>query len=280
MLNTKAHITVIALACLSVACTREQAPPVPPPPVDNIVLKEIAPLGQVLTDSAGRTLYFYTRDTTGNSVCSGGCRDNWPIFYTTTIRLGAGLAAADFGTITRPDGAKQNTYKGWPLYYYKNDAAAGEVKGENVGKVWFVAKPDYTIMLMNGPLIGNNGKQYTSAYVEGVEMVQYFTDAYGRTLYGYKNDRNKQNKYTREDFSNNGTWPINEVAELKKVPTGVDPADIAVINVFTKKQLTYKGWPLYYFGPDGMQRGKTKGVSVPTPGVWPIVNQQTVVAPQ
>lgn len=280
MLNTKAHITVIALACLSVACTRDQAPPVPPPPVNNVVLKEIAPLGQVLTDSAGRTLYFYTRDTTGNSVCSGGCRDTWPIFYTTTLRLGAGLAAADFGTITRPDGAKQNTYKGWPLYYYKTDAAAGEAKGENVGKVWFVAKPDYTIMLMNGPLIGNNGKQYTSTYVEGVEIVQYFTDANGRTLYGFKNDKNNVNKYTKEDFSNNPTWPIYEVAELKKVPTGVAAADFAVINVFTKKQLTYKGWPLYYFGADAGLRGKTKGVSVPTPGVWPIVNQQTVVAPQ
>jgi predicted lipoprotein with Yx(FWY)xxD motif len=99
-------------------------------------------------------------------------------------------------------------------------------------------------------------------------------------LYSFKTDRFKQNKYTKEDFSNNATWPIYEEADLKKVPTGVDPADFAVINVFTKKQLTYKGWPLYYFGPDNAQRGKTKGVSVPTPGIWPIVNQTVTVAPQ
>lgn len=280
MLNTKTHLAVIALVCLSVSCAKDQAPQAPPPPVNNVVLREVAPLGQILTDSVGRTLYFYTKDTTGNSVCTGGCRDAWPIFYTPTVRLGAGLTAGDFGTITRTDGALQTTYKGWPLYYYKVDAAAGEAKGENVGKIWFAAKADYSIMLMNGPLIGNNGKQYTSTYVEGVEIVQYFTDATGRTLYSFKTDRFKQNKYTKEDFSNNGTWPIYEVAELKKVPTGVDPADFAVINVFTKKQLTYKGWPLYYFGPDNAQRGKTKGVSVPTPGIWPIVNQTVTVAPQ
>jgi predicted lipoprotein with Yx(FWY)xxD motif len=133
MLNTKTHLAVIALVCLSVACTKDQAPQAPPPPVNNVVLREVAPLGQVLTDSVGRTLYFYTKDTTGNSVCTGGCRDAWPIFYTPTVRLGAGLTAGDFGTITRTDGALQTTYKGWPLYYYKVDAAAGEAKGENVG---------------------------------------------------------------------------------------------------------------------------------------------------
>ncbi|MGC4086978.1 MAG: hypothetical protein QM756_03570 [Polyangiaceae bacterium] len=35
----------------------------------------------------------------------------------------------------RTDGLTQTTYKGWPLYYYKNDIALGDVKGQAVGKI-------------------------------------------------------------------------------------------------------------------------------------------------
>ena len=33
--------------------------------------------------------------------------------------------------------------------------------------------------------------------------------------------------------------------------------------------MTYKGWPLYYYGTDSL-RGNTLGVSVPGPGIWPV----------
>ena len=42
------------------------------------------------------------------------------------------------------------------MYYWKDDLEPGETKGEGVGKVWFVAKPDYSIMLMDGYLIGKD----------------------------------------------------------------------------------------------------------------------------
>ncbi|MFW5805897.1 MAG: fasciclin domain-containing protein, partial [Bacteroidales bacterium] len=42
------------------------------------------------------------------------------------------------------------------------------------------------------------------------------------------------------------------------------------INVYGRTQMTYNGWPLYYFGSDDAMRGSTKGVSVPSPGVWPV----------
>ena len=54
--------------------------------------------------------------------------------------------------------------------------------------------------------------------------------------------------------------------------------DFGMINVHGQDQLTYKGWPLYYFGQDS-ERGDNKGVSVPSPGVWPIINNATADAP-
>ena len=166
------------------------------------------------------------------------------------------------------------TDQGWPLYYYQSDAKAGDVLGENVGQRWFVAKPDYAIMIGAGQLMGNDGKSYTKDYKEGTGSTLYFTDGTGKTLYLFANDKRGKNNFTKEDLSNNGVWPLFE-GTAKTIPSVLKAADFATITVAGRTQLTYKGWPLYYFGADAGQRGSTKGVSVPRPGVWPIVNTDT-----
>jgi len=277
--------SIVVMGCLAVAgwsCSSddEDAPPVvvPPTPTFDISQKSTS-LGNVLTDQKGRTLYFFTKDVNGTSACTSGCLDVWPIFTVAAPKLDTGLVATDFGSITRADGKSQVTFKGWPLYYYASDAAAGDVKGENVGGVWFVAKKSYNLMLANTQLVGNDGKNYTADYKEGVGDTQYFVDANGRTLYAFDKDKKNKNNYTKSDFSNDATWPI-WVSDLKDVPSTLDKSLFGSIDVFGKKQVTYKGWPLYYFGPDNATRGLTKGVSVPTPGVWPIVQKATAAAPE
>jgi predicted lipoprotein with Yx(FWY)xxD motif len=52
--------------------------------------------------------------------------------------------AADLGTITRPDGTMQVTYKGHPLYFYAKDGDAGDAYGEGLksfGADWYVLTP-------------------------------------------------------------------------------------------------------------------------------------------
>ena len=49
--------------------------------------------------------------------------------------------AADQHESTREDGKRQTTYKGWPLYYFAGDKAPGDVLGQGLGNVWFVANP-------------------------------------------------------------------------------------------------------------------------------------------
>jgi predicted lipoprotein with Yx(FWY)xxD motif len=235
----------------------------------NIQLAEDAELGQVLTDGNGNTLYYFTRDAMADaSACTGGCLNTWPVFYVETPVLGEGLEADDFGAFDRGDGVMQSTYKGWPLYYFANDANPGDTNGEGVNNVWFVAKPDYTIMLLNDMLVGRDEVTYNSMYEPGSETVQFFVDAYGRTLYFFSNDNFDENNFTAEDFSNNAVWPIYE-ENLLRVPSTLDSTLFGSIDVFGRQQLTYKGWPLYYFGQD-VVRGDTKGVSVPSPGVWPV----------
>jgi predicted lipoprotein with Yx(FWY)xxD motif len=86
--------------------------------------------GNIMTDAKGKTLYFFAIDANGNSGCNGGCSVVWPTFYLANLTLDNGLDTKDFGTITRADGSKQTTYKGWPLYYYQSDAKAGDTNGD------------------------------------------------------------------------------------------------------------------------------------------------------
>ena len=252
-------------------------------PSARISLASSTALGNYLTDGDGNTLYYFSTDATGSNTCTGGCATIWPIFFEdnlTADMLGEGLSIDDFGTTTSAAG-QQTTYKGWPLYYYAPSGtreAPNQTTGEAVGGVWFVAKPDYTIMIAKSQLKGLDGKNYKGDYTEGEESVAYFTDAKGRTLYAFAFDKKDDNNYTNGDGAHDAVWPIFSEA-LGGVPSTLDKTLFGTITVSGNSQLTYKGWPLYYFGNDAV-RGDNKGVSVPTPGIWPIVTKDTEAAPE
>ncbi|WP_158602163.1 plastocyanin/azurin family copper-binding protein [Cohnella endophytica] len=98
-------------------------------------------LGNYLVDRHGMTLYYFDKDPLGASVCEGDCLAKWPVFRAEGSVVPKGLSANDFGEITRKDGSKQTTYKGYPLYYFFQDAKRGELKGQSLGDVWFVVNP-------------------------------------------------------------------------------------------------------------------------------------------
>jgi predicted lipoprotein with Yx(FWY)xxD motif len=95
--------------------------------------------GSALAGPNGHVLYTYDPDTATASSCTGGCATKWPPLVGTP-QPGAGLDAAEFGTIMRADGSKQVTYDHHPLYYYAKDEDAEDVYGDGVGGVWHLAK--------------------------------------------------------------------------------------------------------------------------------------------
>src|SRR4051812_29700355 len=266
----------LLLMLMIAACSKNDNPSSPPVVENNVLLSSNASFGNILADSLGKTLYFFSTDADGNSSCTGGCVTSWPIFYKDSLRLANGLQDSDFNTITRSDGQKQTTYKGWPLYYFSGDANPGEVNGDKVNGVWFVAKPDYTFMLAKTQLIGKDGVNYDSTYKPGTSATTYITDDWGRTLYAFSPDSFNVNKFTKSDFSNDASWPIFQGTEVKKIPSVLSTSDFDTINVYGKTQYTYKGWPMYHYGADSSIRGKTLGVSVgPHPGFWPVFLQSS-----
>lgn len=98
-------------------------------------------MSDYLTDGSGRTLYYFTNDAEGMSNADAAIIANWPVFHAASISVPTALMASDFGTITRSDGAMQTTFMGWPLYYYAQDTAAGDMKGQAVNDKWFVVDP-------------------------------------------------------------------------------------------------------------------------------------------
>jgi predicted lipoprotein with Yx(FWY)xxD motif len=242
----------------------------------GIAVREHGTYGTIITDADGNALYFFSNDSKGASTCIDGCLITWPVYHNTGS-IDAKLSSSDFGEITRADGTKQTTYKGWPLYYNAGDGKANDVKGDGINQIWYVAKPDYLLMVAHAQLVGADGKSYKPDYSEGEGIVLYFTDGNGRTLYAFAPDKFNKNTFTLSDFSNDPVWPIYQLT-TGELPSIISKDDIGQIDVFGKKQLTYKGWPLYYFGQD-TQRGDNKGVSFPRPAVWPIVNTTTPVAP-
>lgn len=99
--------------------------------------------GQIVVDSKGMSLYIFTKDVkdSGTSACTGACLQAWPVFTTTSDAPGVDGVTGTVGTIATPDGKKQVTLNGMPLYYYAKDKAAGDVTGQGVGGVWYLVSP-------------------------------------------------------------------------------------------------------------------------------------------
>lgn len=98
-------------------------------------------VGHYLTDAKGMTLYWFKKDSPGKSACAGPCVEKWPIYFRETVKAGGGLKDEEFGTITREDGKKQSTFRGYPLYYWVGDKAKGDTAGQGFKDVWHVIDP-------------------------------------------------------------------------------------------------------------------------------------------
>lgn len=98
-------------------------------------------LGDIVTDGSGRTLYMYTPDPKGQSVCEDDCLVAWPALKGEPD-AGSGTDSALIGSIERSDGSTQGTYGGHPLYYFSSDSAAGDVEGQGLQGVWWVLDAD------------------------------------------------------------------------------------------------------------------------------------------
>jgi predicted lipoprotein with Yx(FWY)xxD motif len=105
-----------------------------------------SPLGRLLVDSSGRTLYLFEADTTHASTCYDACAQAWPpLLADGTPGAGADVTGGDLATSARRDDTVHVTYHGHPLYFFAGDQRPGDTTGQGLlafGAHWFVVGTD------------------------------------------------------------------------------------------------------------------------------------------
>src|SRR5437763_10487080 len=115
-------------------------------PAGALVSIHKTPLGKVIADARGHTLYLFEKDKNRMSSCNGACVAYWPAVLTAAKpRAGAGVRASLLGVTKRADGRRQVTYAGHPLYTFAGDNKAGQPTGEGLtdfGAAWDAIAPN------------------------------------------------------------------------------------------------------------------------------------------
>lgn len=99
----------------------------------TISTRVVTGVGTVLTDQSGRTLYTPRQEANGVIKCTAGCLSFWfPVAVGSgAAPRGASALTGTLSSIQRPDGGRQLTYNGQPLYTFKLDVAPGQAHGNN-----------------------------------------------------------------------------------------------------------------------------------------------------
>jgi predicted lipoprotein with Yx(FWY)xxD motif len=256
-----------------------------PEAAGRLAVRDTDKLGKVVTDSAGRTLYRFDKDTAKppKSNCDGDCAKAWPVVPADGVTAAPGTEPSAVGSVTRSDGSKQLTLGGWPMYRFAKDAKAGDLNGQGVGGTWFAAAPDGKKAAPGAAAPGAGapdapgaGAPDAPADLPGMsvrkdpKLGEIVVDSRGRTVYRFKKD---------------SAWPMKSActgACLKKWPAVAPVPKNDTEGILKKgfvvfdrpdgvKQQTVNCWPVYTFAGDS-RPGDTNGQGVG--GTWYAVSPQ------
>jgi predicted lipoprotein with Yx(FWY)xxD motif len=210
-----------------------------------------------LTDERGQPLYMFVGDVTGSneSACLYTCAHEWPAFDIEVASVSAELEPKAVTRFHRQDGAWQTTYEGHPLYYRAVEAGLHVVSGDGVDGRWFVAR-DYLAFMSSAHTFTPAGGGPGSAFL---------TDGFGRTLYVCLDDQPSTS--TREAVSScdgacivkRPIFPASAADRTSLLPSVIDATELReLLRPDGMLQLSYRGWPLYYFSDDTTP-GSTEG---------------------
>ena len=124
-------IAFLASACGGAAASRSQQPGMAQATVS---VRQVPGVGNVYTDAQGRSLYSPVQEAMGKVLCTGPCTTIW-LPLTAPSSGSPTKASSVMGTvnvITRPDGSKQVTLNGAPLYRFFQDTRPGDVTGNGL----------------------------------------------------------------------------------------------------------------------------------------------------
>jgi predicted lipoprotein with Yx(FWY)xxD motif len=261
------HKNSVPVAPVTVSSTSTPAPaPSGAPAAVNV--GQDASLGSFLVDSKGMSLYIFTKDSSNMSNCSGTCAVNWPPFLTNGAPVaGSGVNASLLGSISRADGGMQVTYNSLPLYYFAADKAMGDIKGQAVKSVWYLLDPSGKA-ITSAPAAAAPGASSGAVVNVGQNSAlgSFLVDSKGMTLYLFTKDTPNTSACYGGCAS---YWPPLLTSGAPVAGSGVTASMLGVTKrTDGSMQVTYNGWPLYYYVSD-KAAGDTTGENVQS--VWFVI---------
>ncbi|MEU0536083.1 hypothetical protein [Amycolatopsis tolypomycina] len=233
----------------------QPASTVPAGTAARLISSTVDGLGTVLADAEGHTLYRYAKDTAkpATANCAGPCATTWPPLVSDGPAIAAGVDSGLVGSVTRPDGRRQVTVGGWPVYRYAKDTGPGIALGSDVSADWAPITPAGAKA---------NPATIETAEVDGLGKI--LTDADGRTLYLFTKDGKGSAKSTC-NAACAAQWPPLPADGRVTTAAGIDPALIGRIRrADGTSQVTIGGWPVYTHEEDEPGEAAGQGAA----GAW------------
>ena len=101
---------------------------------DTVAVADVSGVGTVLVDSQGNALYSPEQEAGGKVLCMDGCTSIWEPLTVSSGGQPSGPSdvSSKLGVVQRPDGTKQVTFDGKPLYTFVEDNSPDTVTGNGV----------------------------------------------------------------------------------------------------------------------------------------------------
>ena len=109
--------------------------------VDTAAIMVAGASTRVLTDPAGKTLYYVATDTPARSTCTGTCATIWPPLLSDSAPATEDPLPGKLA-LTKTANGSQVSYNGHLLYTYSGDSGPHQANGQGVAGKWRVARVD------------------------------------------------------------------------------------------------------------------------------------------
>jgi LPXTG-motif cell wall-anchored protein len=249
----------------------------------TVTVTQNSTLGSVLVGPNGMTLYYFLKDSANVNNCTGTCAGIWPPLTVAsgTVPWGGAGVTGTFGTIASSSGKVQVTYNGWPLYYYAGDTKVGDTNGQGLFKLWYVATPTLAqaptkAATTTAPASSTASRPATTlSVVNNSTLGAMLVGPNGMTVYRFLKDTRGVDNCIAVAVCAKIWFPVT-VTSTPTVGSGVTGTVGTITLSNGSKQVTYNGWPLYYYAGD-TKVGDTTGQGFKD--LWYIVSPSQAEAP-
>jgi predicted lipoprotein with Yx(FWY)xxD motif len=122
----------------------------------TVSVKQVSGIGSVLVDTSGAALYTPAQEAGGKVLCRRTCISIWKPVTPGRGKPTGASGAGKLAVLTRPDGTKQVTVKGKPLYTFVQDSP-GHVTGNGKSDTFGTQRFTWHVVLAGGKPATSSG---------------------------------------------------------------------------------------------------------------------------